>query len=73
MLQIIMLVLLSFTLVACSSEDANTNQQPKVEKNNNKDHMLSDQEKMLEKARKAEEAIQEADEKRRKALEDQGG
>ncbi|MCW8869971.1 MAG: hypothetical protein OQK49_04640 [Proteobacteria bacterium] len=37
----------------------------------NKEHMLSDQEKMIQKAKDTEKLIHEADEKRRKALEDQ--
>ncbi len=73
MLRIFILMLMTFTLFSCSSDDSKTNHQAEVEKQNKKEHMLSDQEKLLEKARKAEEDLKKADEKRRKALEDQGG
>lgn len=36
-------------------------------------HMLSDQQRMIEKAKETEKLVKEADEKRRKALDDAGG
>ena len=60
-------------LVGCSSEPANEPDPESVTEKTSKKHMLSDQEKMLQKAKETEKLIQEADEKRRKALDDQGG
>jgi hypothetical protein len=65
-------LLLSFLILfGCSDEPTATEPEP-VTENVGKKHMLSDQEKMIQKAKDAEKLIKEADEKRRKALDDQG-
>ncbi|MEZ5470677.1 MAG: hypothetical protein R3E90_02780 [Marinicella sp.] len=68
----LLILLALLTLAACGSDDA----PPKkgtAKQSATKEHMLSDQEKMIQKAKEAEDRIKEADEKRRKALKEQGG
>ncbi len=62
-----------FTIISCSSDQPNEQQATVKKADKTKKHMLSEQEKMLEKAKEVEKAVKDADEKRRKALEDQGG
>ena len=69
---IIPLVLWLF-LVACSSSENNNNSdanQATKNQTNKKEHMLSDQERMIQKAKDAEKLVKEAAEKQRKAIED---
>ena len=67
----IITIFLMLGLFSCSdtSTDSNTGNN----KTDNKTHMLSDQQKMIQKAKDTEKLIHEANEKRRRALEDQGG
>lgn len=71
MLRLIVILFLTIGLYSCGEAPSDS------EQNNiktvNKEHMLSDQQKMIQKAKDTEKLIHEADEKRRKALEDQGG
>lgn len=66
MQKIIVIVLITTTLFSCSEPQSNNDQA-------NKEHLLSDQQKMIQKAKNTEKLIHEADEKRRQALEEQGG
>jgi Ni/Co efflux regulator RcnB len=67
----ILTILALITLTACGDEAAQK-QQANTESATQK-HMLSDQEKMIQKAKDAEEKIKKAEEKRRQAIKDQGG
>ncbi len=71
MRQLIVILVLITWLYSCGEtpSDSETNNA----KSDNKEHMLSDQEKIIQKAKDPEKLIHEADEKRRQALEDQGG
>ncbi len=68
-----MVLLCGVGLWSCSSSEPDTTQANKTENNNNQEHMLSDQQRMIQKAKDAEKLVKEADEKRRKALAEQGG
>ena len=62
-----------FFLVACTtSEDNNTSDTNQFTDNqtNKKAHMLSDQERMIQKANDAEELVNEAAKKQKKAIDD---
>jgi len=69
------MIIMIFTmgLLACSEPQSNTDQSNINDDDQPQTHLLSDQQKMLQKAKDTEKLIHEADEKRRKALEDQGG
>lgn len=66
--------LLLFSLTGCGdATESSENQQQATEKEPaTTDHVLSDQQQMIEKAKATEQKIKEADEKRRQALDDQG-
>ncbi|MCB1583239.1 MAG: hypothetical protein KDI92_09265 [Xanthomonadales bacterium] len=68
----LLILLALLTLAACGSDDAPQKKET-AKQSATKEHMLSDQEKMIQKAKEAEDRIKEADEKRRKALKEQGG
>ena len=65
-------MLLAIGLLSCSDSPSNKDQANNKTDKSTKTHMLSDQQKMLQKAKNTEKLIKEADERRRKALEDQG-
>ena len=67
---LILLLFSCLVLFACA-EDSAPESKAEAEKTTQK-HMLSEQEKMLQKAKEAEQLIKDAEEKRRQALEDQG-
>ena len=69
MYKIILFTLLTTGLLSCS--DPQSDSEKANQTNDNKKHMLSDQQKMIQKAKDTEKLIHEADAKRRKALEDQ--
>lgn len=71
MLRLIIILFLSMCLFSCGETPSDS--EPNNAKTDQKEHMLSDQEKMIQKAKDTEKLIHEVDEKRRKALEDQGG
>lgn len=71
MKQFLMLISLVF-LSACGGND-NSQSEEASNESATKQHMLSDQEKMIQKAKETEEKIKQADEKRRQAIKDQGG
>jgi len=62
-----------FGLCSCSESPTDSDQGSNNETKKPGKHMLSDQEKMIQKAKDTEKLIKEADEKRRKAMKDQGG
>ncbi len=66
-------MLLSIGLFACAEQQSNTDQVKSTEKKSTQEHILSDQQRMLQKAKDTEEEMKKAHEKRRKAVEDQGG
>ena len=67
----LILLFTTFLIIFGCSEEPKTESKTEEEETT-KTHMLSEQEKMIQKAKDADKLIQEADEKRRKALEDQG-
>ncbi len=71
--KIIVLMLFSTGLISCSEPQSDTDQVKSEEKNSPQEHILSDQQRMLQKAKETEEAMKKAQEKRRKAIEDQSG
>lgn len=71
MLRTFITIFLMLGLFSCS--DTSTDSDTDNAKSDNKKHMLSDQQKMIQKAKDTEKLIHEADAKRRKALEDQDG
>lgn len=71
MLRTIIIIFLALGLFSCSEPPSDSDS--KNTKTGHKEHMLSDQQKMIQKAKDTEKLIHEADAKRRKALEDQGG
>ncbi|KAA3638570.1 MAG: hypothetical protein DWP95_12355 [Proteobacteria bacterium] len=70
MMKTMAFMILTIALLSCSESPSETEH---IDNKADNKHMLSDQEKMLQKAKDTEKLIHEADEKRRKALEDQGG
>lgn len=68
-----LIVILVFVTGLYSCGETPSNSEPNIASSDSKEHMLSDQQKMIQKAKDTEKLIHEADEKRRKALEDQGG
>jgi len=73
MFKIMIIMIFTMGLLACSEPQSNTDQSNINDDDQPQTHLLSDQQKMLQKAKDTEKLIHEADEKRRKALEDQGG
>ena len=73
MLRNMLLMVFVTGLCACSESQTTTDKTVNKDTEQPAKHMLSDQERMIQKAKDAEKLIQEADEKRRKALENQGG
>lgn len=73
MLKIIVMMLLTIGLFSCSESPSNTDQANNKTDKSTKTHILSDQQKLLQKAKDTEKLIHEADQKRRQALKDQGG
>ena len=63
-------IVLMFFLAACSDETAKNSDETKSDEP--QPHILSDQEKMLQKAKDAEKLIKEAEKKRRQKIDDQG-
>ena len=66
-------MLLTTGLLSCSESPSNSEQANDTSDKSPKTHMLSDQQKMLQKAKETEKLIHEADQKRRQALKEQGG
>lgn len=66
-------MLFSTGLISCSEPQSGTDQVKSEEKNSTQEHILSDQQRMLQKAKETEEAMKKAQKKRRKAIEDQSG
>ncbi|MCX7544190.1 hypothetical protein [Marinicella gelatinilytica] len=71
MRQLIVILVLITWLYSCGETPSDS--EMNNARSDNKEHMLSDQEKIIQKAKDPEKLIHEADEKRRQALEDQGG
>ena len=67
----LILLCITFLIIFGCSEEPKTESKA-VEEDTTKTHMLSDQEKIIQKAKDTEKLLKEADEKRRKALDDQG-
>jgi len=73
MKNLITLTILVISLVGCSESESQNERGSKEKTGSQKEHLLSDQQKMIQKAKDGEKLIKEADDKRRKALDDQGG
>lgn len=69
----LIIVLMMFILSACSGESNDSAQVKNTDSTKPSKHMLSEHERALQKAKEVEKQMQEAEEKRRKALKDQGG
>ncbi len=86
MTQVFMVLLLVFVLTSCTDDAPNQSASVQAEDNQSlndpqidkptadkaNSHMLSEHERLLQKAKETEKAMQEADEKRRQAIEDGG-
>lgn len=71
-LKMLVILIFSIGLMSCSEPQSETEKVTNKEDSPPK-HMLSEQQKMIQKAKDAEKLVKEADEKRRQALKDQGG
>lgn len=73
MLRTILLMVFVTGLFSCSEPQTTADKPANKDTKETSEHMLSDQERMIQKAKDAEKLIEEADIKRRKALKDQSG
>lgn len=72
-LKFLLITLTVLVLFACSDESTDSAQVNNNDTKKPAKHMLSEHERALQKAKEVEKKLQEADEKRRKALKDSGG
>lgn len=59
-------------LVACGSESNDVQSKQVAQKNDKKNHILSEHERAMQKAKEVEKELKKADDKRRKVLDDNG-